>query len=386
MDEVRWGAVVVAAGSGSRFGSSVPKQFIHLRGIPLVEWSIEAFLNDSEIAETVVVTPADRNSWTRCWTPPVGVRTVSGGERRQDSVKAGLRSLESCTHVLVHDAARPLLNRDLVRRVMKASLKTGAAVPVLPVRDTVKKTTSRGWVASTVPRSRLVLSQTPQGFLLKKLISVLETSDDVTDEAQAMEAAGVKVATVPGERWNIKLTDPGDLETLRAFTGRKMEVRTAVGIDFHPFRKNTQLKLGGCLIESDVGLSGHSDGDAVMHAVADAVLSVSRLGDIGVHFPPGKEEWKDVDSAHILRESMRMARSENWRLRQLDVTVIAPFPRIAPVRSRMIKRIAEILDVDEDRIWVKGTTTNTLGDIGSGKGLACFAQVVMERPETSAGM
>ena len=380
MDEVRWGAVVVAAGSGHRFGSSLPKQFIRLLGRPLVDWSAEVFLKDPRILETVVVAPPDRDSWKDLWTPPEGVKAVPGGARRQDSVRAGIQALETCTHVLVHDAARPLMKKELMHRVMKAALNTGAAVPVMPVRDTVKKTAETGRIVSTIPRSDLVLSQTPQGFLLKKLIMALESCDDVTDEAQAMETAGVNVETVPGDRWNIKLTDPGDLETLRAYAGRRMEVRTAVGMDFHPFQKNIQLKLGGCLLESDTGLSGHSDGDAVLHAVADAVLSASRLGDIGVHFPPGKEEWKDVDSSLILRESMRMARSENWRLRQLDVTVISPFPRIAPVRNRMIRRMAEIMDVNEERIWVKGTTTNTLGDIGRGKGLACFAQIVMERP------
>ncbi len=377
--ETEWGAVVVAAGSGSRFGSPVPKQFLKLGDRTVTDWSVSAFLRTEAVREVVVVTPPDEELWRPWWRPPAGVATVPGGSRRQDSVMAGLKALTSCGRVLVHDAARPLVSPELIVRVMRGVEEAGAAVPVIPVRDTVKRVSAEGTVSTTLSRDDLMLSQTPQGFDLDLLLDVLGRTGDVTDECAAMEAAGIRVLAVKGDPVNMKLTDPDDLAVLGAMAGGTVESRTGIGIDFHPFRAGIPLVLGGCSIPSDKGLQGHSDGDAVLHAIADALLSAARMGDIGVHFPPDDGKWKNADSSVILEKTAGMLRDRGWEFKQLDITVIAGFPKVSPIRDEMISRVARILKVGLGRIWIKGTTTNTLGDIGKGKGLGCMAVAVISR-------
>ncbi len=379
MQKNTWGTVIVAAGSGTRFGSGVPKQFLKLRGRALVDWSIDAFRAIEEIGEIVVVTPGDSDLWKPFWNPPAGVKTVAGGLRRQDSVLAGLKALESSCLVLVHDAVRPLVSVSLIRRVMKGAVDSGAAVPVIPVRDTVKSVTPSSLICGTVSRETLRMSQTPQGFTLDVLMRVLREADEVTDECGAMELAGYDVLAVNGDPGNMKLTDPEDLMIIESLKGGIMESRTGIGLDFHPFAEGIPFVVGGCLMEADFGLSGHSDGDAVLHAVADALLSASRLGDIGSLFPPEDEEWKGADSAVLLEKVSGLVRGEGWEIRQLDVTVVSSFPKISPIREIMIERIAGVTGTEPERVWVKGTTTNTLGDIGRGKGLACMVMARIAR-------
>lgn len=379
-----WGAVIVAAGSGSRFGSGVPKQFRILHGIPLIEWSISAFSEIDEIKEIVVVTPAADAFWKPFWKPSADIRTVAGGIRRQDSVLAGLEALELSNRVLIHDAARPLVSTSIIRNVMEGVITSGAAVPVIPVRDTVKKLKPSFLVSGTVSRDDLRLSQTPQGFILEDILRVLKDADEVTDECAAMEHAGYEVLAVPGSQANIKLTDPEDLMIIESLSRGSMESRTGTGLDFHPFVKGIPLFVGGCRIESESGLSGHSDGDAVLHAVVDAFLSAARMGDIGVLFPPGDDMWKGADSALLLKIVCDRIRGEGWEISQIDVTVITDFPKIAPIRDTMVNRIANIVDVEPEMIWVKGTSTNTLGDLGKGKGLGCMVIArIVRRTDTA---
>lgn len=372
MEKNNWGVVIVAAGSGTRFGSEVPKQFLRLHERALIDWSINAFSSIEKIVEIVVVTPNDSELWKSFWNPPSGVKTVVGGLRRQDSVIAGLEALNSSRRVLVHDAARPLVSGSLIRRVMKGAEDSGAAVPVIPVRDTVKIVTSSSFVDGTVSRENLRMSQTPQGFILDDLLRVMREADEVTDECAAMERAGFEVLAVNGDPGNVKLTDPEDLTMMESLAGGTMESRTGTGLDFHPFKKGVPLVLGGCRMESEFGLSGHSDGDAVLHAIADSLLSAARLGDIGTLFPPEDDRWKGADSAVLLEKVCSLVRGEGWEIRQIDITVISSFPKISPVREIMIGRIAGITSTEPDLIWVKGTTTNTLGDIGKERGLGCM--------------
>lgn len=370
---------MVAAGSGSRFGPGIPKQFLPLAGRPLVEWSLSIFADIEEINELVVVLPESYGESPIVWRPPSGIETVPGGSRRQDSVLAGLRALKRSDMVLIHDAARPFPSRECVLRVMERAVVTGGAIPVIPVRDAVKRAGPSDTVSGTVPREDLRLSQTPQGFRLETIIDALERAGDVTDECSAMEAAGHTVHTVSGDRRNIKITDPGDMILAGELARGGGCCRSGTGLDFHPFREDRPLILGGIRLESSGGLAGHSDGDAMLHAVADAVLAAARLGDIGEHFPSSEPRWKDADSAILLRQVMEMVRSGGWEVVQVDVTVIGERPRILPVRGELIAKLAELLDTDPDRVWVKGTTTNTLGDIGAGRGLGCLVHAVLRR-------
>jgi 2-C-methyl-D-erythritol 4-phosphate cytidylyltransferase/2-C-methyl-D-erythritol 2,4-cyclodiphosphate synthase len=380
MTEDVWGAVIVAAGSGSRFGGDVPKQFRLLRGRPVLDWSIESFLNEPGIRSVVVVLPPD-DGWRKWWIPNPGVLTTTGGDRRQDSVINGITELGNVTHVLVHDGARPLVSSALIRRVMESSTETGA-IPVLPVRDTVRRIPDDGMSpGETVSREDLWLTQTPQGFVKDLLLEVLESSDSVTDEASAMEEAGYRITPVPGDLDNVKLTVPDDMRILESIASKdnSRDSRIGFGIDFHPFRDDRPLIVAGCRLAEEGGLLGHSDGDVVLHAIADGILSAARIGDIGTLFPPGDERWKDADSGELLRRVAGMAIEEGFSVKQVDVTLVGERPKVSFHRIPMIQRIAAILEIEPEAVWVKGTTTNTLGDIGRGRGLACSALIVLER-------
>lgn len=373
----RWACVVVAAGKGSRFSSGRPKQFEDLGGRPVIDWSLGTFLGIDSILEiAVVVPPGGAGSW---WAPPPNprIRLVPGGDRRQDSVLSGLRALSpGTTHVLVHDAARPLAGVAVILRVMEAALRTGAAAPVLPVRDTLKKSVE-GRIASTVSRTDLLAVQTPQGFLLGPLVEALETAGtDLADECAALEAKGIPVEAVEGDPFAVKLTDPSDRTVLEALAGG---TRTGIGIDFHPFAGGRPLRVCGLDLEGAGGLLGHSDGDVALHAVADSLLSAGRLGDIGALFPPDDPAWAGADSSMLLADVASRVGAAGWEILQVDLTLIGERPRISPLRDRMIGRLAGILCIPEVRVWVKGTTTNSLGDLGKGMGLAALSLAVLRR-------
>jgi 2-C-methyl-D-erythritol 4-phosphate cytidylyltransferase/2-C-methyl-D-erythritol 2,4-cyclodiphosphate synthase len=377
-DPVIWGCIIVAAGRGERFGGSVPKQFLELGGRTLLQWSLDTALSLEGVARVCLVLPA---ALPESFQPGDHFRVCStaGGDRRRDSVANGLRALEGCTHVLVHDAARPLASRDLFQRVMDAALEHGAAVPVIPVVDTLKRV-SEGLVGGTVDRRGLFASQTPQGFRRDLLCAALESEADFTDESQALEESGSTVMPVDGEMTNMKLTAPADLSLLRSLAGIPgRETRTALGLDFHPFDEDRPMLLCGCRLADEGGLKGHSDGDAALHSIMDAMLSASRQGDIGTLFPPSDPGLAGADSSVLLERTLESLRREGWRVETLDLTIIGERPRISEIRSVLRERLAGLLQIPLECIWVKGTTTNSLGSIGRGEGLGALASVSISR-------
>lgn len=369
-----WAAVIAAAGSGTRFGGSLPKQFTGLNGRMVIDHSIRAFRG--LVSHIVAVVPPNGG-----WNPPEDVYTVPGGERRQDSVMAGLeKAMElGATHVLVHDGARPLIHRSTVLRVMESTEKTGTGLPCIPVRDTVKRV-GNGIVTATVDRTDLVLAQTPQGFSASLLLDALKKAGSVTDEASAVEAAGKAVSIVEGCRMNLKLTDEEDRYILERLMKRETK-SLGTGLDFHPFAPERPLMFCGCRLSESNGLCGHSDGDVVLHAVADAILAASRTGDIGTLFPPDDDKWKNADSSVLLAECMEMVRRSGWEVKLLDVTVIGERPKVAGIRDVLIERLSKILKTPGERLWIKGTTTNTLGELAKGKGVGCHVLAELVRAE-----
>jgi 2-C-methyl-D-erythritol 4-phosphate cytidylyltransferase/2-C-methyl-D-erythritol 2,4-cyclodiphosphate synthase len=361
--------VVTAAGAGTRFGGGVPKQFIRLGVKSVLQWSVDLL---SGFMPVVVSVPPDF-PWRDYWTPPPGVGVVPGGARRQDSVMAALGALDAPKYVLVHDGARPGLTRETIIRVMNAVEEHGAAIPGVRVRDTLKLV-ENGMVTSTVERGGLWMIQTPQGFVYDDLCRVLSSASEVTDESSAMELAGVSVAVVGGDPRNQKLTEPSDLSCF-AFPPR---LSFGQGLDFHPFREDRPMVAAGCRLSETGGPVGHSDGDAVLHAASDAVLAAASLGDIGTFYPPSNPAWQDADSAMILGQCMERVRKAGWELSRLDLTLIGDRPKVAPNREMMIERLSEILSAPRSRIWIKGTSTNTLGDLGRGGGFGCLALAVLE--------
>jgi 2-C-methyl-D-erythritol 4-phosphate cytidylyltransferase/2-C-methyl-D-erythritol 2,4-cyclodiphosphate synthase len=385
----RVGAVVVAAGRGERLGAP-NKVVLPLAGRPMLAWSLRAL----EQAETIGLVVIAAGSHT---LQAVGqlVRDegfakvhaiVAGRERRQDSVIAGLEALpEGIEIVVIHDGARPLAEADLFDRCAAEAAKSGAAIAAIPVSDTLKRLTD-GTIQGTVDRSGLWAAQTPQAFRLESLRRAMTVSsgETVTDEASLCEAVGLRVTVVPSSQANLKVTHAEDIPVadalLRARHGlqpAERPVRTGIGYDTHRFASGRPLIVGGVEIAHDQGLQGHSDADVLLHAIADAVLGAAALGDIGQHFPPSDDRYRNADSQLLLREVVRLAREAGWAPGNVDATVLAEAPLMAPHVPLMRERIAACLGLSPDAVSVKATTNEGMGAIGRGEGIAALATAML---------
>jgi 2-C-methyl-D-erythritol 4-phosphate cytidylyltransferase/2-C-methyl-D-erythritol 2,4-cyclodiphosphate synthase len=390
-------AVVPAAGRGERFERSIgtshpPKQYAPLAGTTVLEWSLRPLLSEPRIERVVLVVAPGDERW-REHAPRSGkLLTTLGGASRRDSVLAGLRALREHASpedwVLVHDAARPCLESADVAAII-AALEAGASGAVLaaPVVDTMKRERD-GVVCDTVDRSGLWRALTPQAFALGELERALEeaahASVAVTDESQAMERKGVRPVLVQGSPFNIKVTRAADLAAAarilqsaeqRAMTGK---MRIGEGFDVHAFGDGDHVVLGGVRFAHDRGVIAHSDGDVVIHALCDALLGALGKGDIGRHFPDTDPRYRGADSRLFLRAVGAMLREAGYRLVNADVTVLAEAPRIAAHRLAMAANLAADLDVAPELINIKATTTERMGFLGRGEGLAAQAAVLLE--------
>jgi 2-C-methyl-D-erythritol 4-phosphate cytidylyltransferase/2-C-methyl-D-erythritol 2,4-cyclodiphosphate synthase len=402
----RVATVVVAAGRGQRLAAP-DKVLMPLAGQPMLAWSLVAIADTPQIGSVVVVagdhTIADIEAMVQTRGFHKVTAIVPGGERRQDSVSAGLAALPAQTEVvLIHDGARPLADADLFRRCVEAAAATGAAIAAMPVADTLKRVTDTERVISgTVDRSGLWAAQTPQAFRLDVLrrAFAVNAGADVTDEALLCEAAGTPVRVVPSSSANLKVTHPEDVAVADALLRARIRdsegdpgratrtapqespplpdssppFRTGIGYDIHRFAPGRRLVLGGVEISHDLGLDGHSDADVLLHAIADAILGAAALGDIGQHFPPGDDRFRDADSQDLLRQSVQLARHAGWAPANVDATVLAEAPRIGRHVPLMRERIAACLGLAPDAVGVKATTNETLGAIGRQEGIAALA-------------
>ena len=375
-------AIIVAAGRGARFGGAFPKQYADLGGIPLVRYALTALVNHTAIGTVVPVIHPDDNEMFETAAAGLDIAPpVSGGTTRQESVRRGLEALADNppATVLIHDGARPKLGDALIDRVINAlsDPSIAGAIPVLPVPDTLKRIDDQGCITETVSRTNVVRAQTPQGFAFAPLLEAhrAAAADSMTDDAAVLERAGYKVATVPGDPGNIKVTDNSDLVRVAALLS---ETRTGSGFDVHRFGPGNGLMLGGVAIAFDQGLIGHSDADVVLHAATDAILGAMADGDIGVHFPPSDPSFKDSPSDVFLAFAMDRLKRRLGALLHLDLTVICERPKLAPHREKMRKRISEITGVSLSRISIKATTTEGLGFTGRGEGIACQAQATVQ--------
>ena len=364
-------ALIVAAGKGERMGGDIPKQFMPLAGIPLVEHGRRALTAHPGIDRVVTVVAAD-NSY------PVAGETVAGGASRRESVRKGLEAIGEAGRVLIHDAARPIVPATVVDRLLAALDGSKGAVPVLPVADTL----AGGGTAlgDVVDRSALVRVQTPQAFDFAAILAAHRgwpESEEATDDAQIMRRAGHEVATVAGDPLLEKITWPGDIAIAEARLGATMRVRTATGYDVHRLAPDEELWLGGVLIPHDKGLSGHSDADVVLHAITDAVLGTIAAGDIGQHFPPSDARWKGADSSDFVRHCNGLLRERGWQVGNADVTVICERPKVGPHALAMRGKVAQLLGVEPDRVSVKATTSEKLGFTGREEGIAAQAVVLL---------
>jgi len=378
--------VVVAAGRSTRCTGGLPKQFQEFGGSSVLEWSVRALADRPAVGGVVVVLAADelrgpRGAAARNW--PGVAAVVAGGATRAESVLRGLEAAGALPFVLVHDAARPLVSAALVDAVVEATRRHGAAVPVVEIPDTVKAV-ALGRILRTIPREELRLAQTPQGarrdWLRAALGAACRAGQEVTDEAAALEHSGHAVAAVPGEGANRKITTAEDLgEARRSLGPRGSALRVGTGFDVHRLDPDRPLVLGGLPFPGEAGLSGHSDADVVLHAAMDALLGAAGLGDIGTHFPPDDERFEGAASTVLAGRVRELVEESGFDVVNLDLTVLAEAPRIAPRSAEMRRTIAECLRIDASRVGVKATTLERLGALGRGEGIACQAVALLVR-------
>jgi 2-C-methyl-D-erythritol 4-phosphate cytidylyltransferase / 2-C-methyl-D-erythritol 2,4-cyclodiphosphate synthase len=379
---MRIAAILVAAGSGSRFGAETPKQFLTIAGKPVIRHAAEALA-----AHVFVIQPVGDAAPIQAALKgiPGCLPAVPGGETRQDSVRAGLEALapHQPDIVLVHDAARPVIPHGTVPALLAALRESPGAIPAAPVADTLKRVV-RGVITETVPRTGLFRAQTPQAFRFATLLAAHQAGlTGATDDASLLEAAGETVETVPGSDDNIKLTYPEDLIRLERIMAATTITRVGTGFDVHAFEPNRPLVLCGVTVPHDKGLAGHSDADVGIHALCDAIYGALGQGDIGRHFPPSEASWKDADSARFLLHAASVIAAAGGRLANADITLICERPKITPHAPAMIARLAALLGVTPGRVSVKATTTEKLGFTGRGEGIAAQAVVSLLVPDSS---
>ncbi len=381
--------IVVAAGASRRMGG-LDKLQARIAGRPLLDWTLDALARTPGIERIVVVAAADRVEELRArnrW-PSAVVGIVPGGERRQDSVAAGFEALESLAPataervLLVHDGARPLVSADLTRRVVEATAAHGAAIPVVPVAETLKRVAG-DLVEGTVERVPLAAAQTPQGVrrgLLRDAYRRFppDGPESWTDEASLLEACRIAVHAIPGETSNIKVTLAEDLDRAEAAIGWRARTRVGYGSDSHPFGPGEPLVLGGVEIGGAPRLHGHSDGDVVLHAIADALLGAASLGDLGRLFPAGPETPRGIASGELLRTVLDLLSDAGCRPTSIDVTIVGSRPRLAGRLDALRESVARLVGLPPDRVSVKASTGNLIGAEGAGRAVSARAVAVVE--------
>lgn len=384
--------ILVAAGRGVRAGGSTPKQLLDLGGQTMLQRSVAACDAHPSVDELVVVLPAE---WVGDGPSLVGptrarCRVVAGGDRRQDSVRAGFAAVqESADIVLVHDAARPFVSKVVIDRVVAAAGATGAAVPAVQASDTVKRvvatapgeTADQKRVAETVPRSQVWLAQTPQGFRRDVLAAAIAASagqDEATDEAQLVEWMGGEVQVVDGDSANVKVTTADDVARARRVWGGQSRVGT--GYDLHQLAAGRALVLAGVTVPSSLGPIAHSDGDVVCHALTDAILGAAGAGDIGQQFPDTDPRWKDAPGLDLLARAVATVRERGWHVVNVDVSVLLEQPRLLPHVAAIRANLSQTLGVQIDAVSVKGKSNEKVDAVGRGEAIASHAVVLLSGP------
>jgi 2-C-methyl-D-erythritol 4-phosphate cytidylyltransferase/2-C-methyl-D-erythritol 2,4-cyclodiphosphate synthase len=375
-------ALIVAAGSGSRMGGDLPKQYRRLGNKAVLAHAVDALASHPKVDAVRVVVGAGQQE--QALEALAGRRVgelIVGGKERADSVRAGLAAIGDGI-VLVHDAARPFCPPAVIDRLLDALDGHDGAVPVLKVADTLAK--GGATLASMVDRAHLLRIQTPQAFHVEDLLYAIDEAKRraPTDESTVMVEAGLKVATVEGDAMLDKLTGAADWARAEADLAARLVSRTGMGFDVHAFEGPGPLMMGGIEIAHDRGLAGHSDADVVLHAITDALLGAAGLGDIGQHFQPSDPQWKGAASAIFLDHAARLVRDAGGIIDFVDCTVIAEAPKVGPHRDAMRSKVAAILAVTEGQVSIKATTTERLGFTGRGEGIAAqaVATIRMGRP------
>jgi 2-C-methyl-D-erythritol 4-phosphate cytidylyltransferase / 2-C-methyl-D-erythritol 2,4-cyclodiphosphate synthase len=398
--KVRIAAVVAAGGSGIRIGSAIPKQFLELAGKPILLHTIERIASLEGVVQITIalpsrhIAPAREMLGRRLWKIPVNC--IRGGSTRQDSVRRGVsKAARDVELILVHDAVRPLCDTETMQRVVETAVARGGAIPGIPATDTIQRVSRKGRILATPPREELFAIQTPQCFHAGILRSSLERAHKAgfvgTDESSVVRWAGHPVFVVMGSPENIKITRPLDLKIAEhlmgsglakdSCSGEEMEAaamfRIGQGIDYHRMVEGRRLILGGVEVPFEKGLQGHSDADVLLHAICDATLGGAALGDIGIHFPDNDAANLNRPSLEFLRETRVKVEKAGWCVHNVDATLLAQRPKLAPYMAAMKQNIAEALGLDADSVSIKATTTEGMNAEGRGEGISAQAVVLL---------
>lgn len=380
------GVIIAAAGSGTRMKSELNKVLLPLAGIPILVRSIMKFTQYDWVEEIVVVVKAEDETTIAQlmteWNITKLKRLVVGGEQRQDSVYAGLQALDSqLDAVMIHDAARPLIRNEDLERIYQALDEHDAVGIAVPVKDTIKQVDDNLIITQTPDRNTLWAIQTPQAFsynlIMQAYGATLHNGWQVTDDCALVEKLGHRVKLVSGSYTNIKITTPEDMLTAKAFLqedgGEQPMIRTGFGYDVHQLVADRELVLAGVKIEHSLGLLGHSDADVVTHVIMDALLGAAALGDIGKHFPDNDPQYEGISSLVLLAQVVDKLNAKNLHISNIDVTIMAQKPKLLPYIPQMCRSLAEVLQIAEDQINIKATTTEKLGFVGREEGIAAQA-------------
>ncbi|HAH62137.1 MAG TPA: 2-C-methyl-D-erythritol 2,4-cyclodiphosphate synthase [Treponema sp.] len=389
--------VIAAAGSSSRMGASVRKQYLPLGNGTVLSEAVKPFLQTLHCSILVITIPADEDesyaaaalsadkSMASLLTQTKLI-FVHGGESRCASVKCALEAIASsgttCDIVLVHDAARPFVTGKIIRDAAAAAVGNGASVPAVTPVDTQKETDGHGIIIRHLQRSTLAAVQTPQAFLFAQFLEAHRKAAldgcTYTDDTEIWDKYVGRVVTVPGDVRNRKITFASDMD--KTMNDSCAIIHTGLGYDIHPLAAGRKLLLGGIELPFDKGEAGHSDGDVLLHAITDALLGASGLGDIGSFFPPEDDKWKDADSACLLETVWRKVTAAGWRLVNMDCIVKLEQPKFLPYRNAVRSSIAGILRTDSEKIFVKAKTGEKMGDVGQGNAVEAWCSCLLEKP------
>jgi 2-C-methyl-D-erythritol 4-phosphate cytidylyltransferase / 2-C-methyl-D-erythritol 2,4-cyclodiphosphate synthase len=378
-------ALVVAAGRGTRFGGAVPKQYLTLGDATVLRYAVASLAEHRLIdGVLVVIRSEDQGLYDRAVAGLPLLTPVAGGPTRQDSVRLGLEVLtvHRPARVLIHDGARPFPDAALVDRVIDGLDRASAAIPCLPLSDTIKRV-EEGVIRETIDRSALWRAQTPQGFHFEAILAAHRAAmgRDLTDDAAVAEAAGLTPLLVDGSEDNRKVTTMEDLAAAeRLLMARQGDLRVGHGFDVHAFGPGNRVRICGVEIAHEASLVGHSDADVGLHSLTDAVLGAIGAGDIGMHFSPGDPRWRGAASDQFLQHAVELVRERGGTVASVDVTIICERPKIGPYRAAMIERVAAILGIAPSRVSIKATTTDKLGFTGRGEGVAAQAVATVRLP------
>ena len=375
-------ALIVAAGTGTRVGVGVPKQYRRIAGRSTLGWAIDALAAHPGVDAVQVVIGAGQQALYR---EAIGARVlaepVTGGASRRESVLAGLAAMEGATRVLIHDAARPFVPLETIDRLLQALDEASGAVPVLPVTDSLAS--GGDTLGAAISRDGVVRVQTPQAFhydAIQTAHLAWPADQEATDDAQVARAAGLAVATVKGDPALNKLTYEADFRAAEARMVATLISRTGMGFDVHAFADGDSLWLGGIEIAHPRGLAGHSDADVALHAIVDALLGAIGEGDIGSHFPPSDPRWRGAASSLFVEHARDLVLARGGVIDHVDCTIICEAPKVGPHRDAIRSRVAQLLRVREGSISIKATTTERLGFTGRGEGIAAQAIATVRLP------